>query len=183
MAGIVDRLGIERVLSVTLGAGALCILAIGLFDPPIGFFGALIFGAGIGVGAQGGINALSGLIYPPNIRATGAGWALGLGRIGGVAGPLLGGALIAHGFSARQIFLSAAVPAFCAMALMAVLGTRAQALGRVHGRDACPRNADETLGRSTAVLPRPFRADLTPSRRRRVAAICALPSSAPLNVP
>ena len=122
MAPIVDRLGIERVLSVTLGAGASCILAIGLFDPPIGLAGALIFGAGIGVGAQGGINALSGLIYPPNIRATGAGWALGLGRIGGVAGPLLGGALIAHGFSARQIFLAAAVPAFCAMALMAVLG-------------------------------------------------------------
>jgi AAHS family 4-hydroxybenzoate transporter-like MFS transporter len=122
MAPIVDRLGIECVLSVTLGAGASCILAIGLFDPPIGLVGALIFGAGIGVGAQGGINALSGLMYPPNIRATGAGWALGLGRIGGVAGPLLGGALIAHGFSARQIFLSAAVPAFCAMGLMAVLG-------------------------------------------------------------
>ena len=68
MAPIVDRLGIERVLSVTLGAGASCILAIGLFDPPIGLAGALIFGAGIGVGAQGGINVLSGLINPPNIR-------------------------------------------------------------------------------------------------------------------
>ena len=32
----------------------------------------------IGVGAQGGINALAALIYPLSIRATGAGWALGL---------------------------------------------------------------------------------------------------------
>ena len=122
---------------MTLGAGALCILAIGLFDPPIGFFGALIFGAGIGVGAQGGINALSGLIYPPNIRATGAGWAMGLGRIGGVAGPLLGGALIAHGFSARHILLHSRSSRF----LRNGADGRTwglQALGRVHGWGAIP---------------------------------------------
>ena len=122
MAQIIDRLGIERVLTVALAAGASCILAIGLLDPPFALLVALVFGAGIGVGAQGGINALSGLIYPPSIRATGAGWALGFGRIGGVAGPLLGGALLAHGFSAPQIYAAAAVPAFGAMALMAVLG-------------------------------------------------------------
>ena len=84
MAQIIDRLGIERVLTVALAAGASCILAIGFLDPPFALLVALVFGAGIGVGAQGGINALSGLIYPPSIRATGAGWALGFGRIGGV---------------------------------------------------------------------------------------------------
>jgi AAHS family 4-hydroxybenzoate transporter-like MFS transporter len=122
MAPIVDRFGIERVVTAALGAGASCILAIGMFDPPFALVVALVFGAGIGGGAQGGVNALSGLSYPPSIRATGAGWALGFGRIGGVAGPVLGGALLAHGFSAPQIYAAAAVPAFAAMALTAVLG-------------------------------------------------------------
>jgi AAHS family 4-hydroxybenzoate transporter-like MFS transporter len=147
MAQIIDRLGIERVLTVALAAGASCILAIGLLDPPFALLVALVFGAGIGVGAQGGINALSGLIYPPSIRATGAGWALGFGRIGGVAGPLLGGALLAHGFSAPQIYAAAAVPAFGAMALMAVLGACKRSDVCMDGAPY-PRNADETLGRA-----------------------------------
>ena len=162
MAQIIDRLGIERVLTVALAAGASCILAIGLLDPPFALLVALVFGAGIGVGAQGGINALAALIYPPSIRATGAGWALGFGRIGGVAGPLLGGALLAHGFSAPQIYAAAAVPAFGAMALMAVLGACKRSDVCMDGAPY-PRNADETLGgarrsyptRSGLISPRP----------------------------
>jgi MFS family permease len=49
-------------------------------------------GMGIG-GCQAGLNSLSGRIYPPAIRSTGAGWALGLGRVGTIGGPLLGGVL------------------------------------------------------------------------------------------
>jgi AAHS family 4-hydroxybenzoate transporter-like MFS transporter len=122
MAPIVDRLGLERVVTVALAVGASCILTIGLFNPPFPLLLALLFGAGIGAGAQAGVNALSALTYPPRIRATGAGWALGFGRIGGVVGPLLGGVMLGHGFSAQQIYLAAAVPAFCTTALMATLG-------------------------------------------------------------
>jgi hypothetical protein len=38
-------------------------------------------GTGTG-GCQTGLNLLSGQIYPPAIRSTGAGWALSLGRAG-----------------------------------------------------------------------------------------------------
>ncbi len=44
--------------------------------------------AGIGVlGGQIGLNALCGTIYPTYMRAMGAGWALGIGRIGAIVGP------------------------------------------------------------------------------------------------
>jgi MFS family permease len=103
MAPIVDHLGLERVVMVAFAIGASCILAIGLFDPPFALLVVLLFGAGIGAGSQGGVNVLSALTYPPHIRATGAGWALGFSRIGGVVGPLLGGAMLGHSFSAQRI--------------------------------------------------------------------------------
>ena len=79
--------------------------------------------AGIGVGGcQHGINALSGRVYPGPIRSTGAGWATGAGRIGTIAGPLLGGALIAHGWSGRGILAAAALPALGVTLSMVGLG-------------------------------------------------------------
>ena len=40
-------------------------------------------------GAQGGLNALAATYYPTAVRSTGVGWALGVGRVGSIAGPLL----------------------------------------------------------------------------------------------
>ena len=120
-APFVDRGGMERVLTGGLAIGGLCALAIGSLDPPFSLLLAMIAGAGIGGGCQGGINALSALTYPTAMRATGAGWALGAGRAGAIIGPLLGGALLTLGLRPQAIFVAAAVSAFAAMALMAVL--------------------------------------------------------------
>jgi MFS transporter, AAHS family, 4-hydroxybenzoate transporter len=119
---LVDRFGIERVLTCGLAFGAFCVLSIGLFNPRFWLLSVIIFGAGIGAGCQAGINSLSGLAYPPAIRSTGAGWALGAGRIGTIAGPLLGGALLALGFRPQNMFVTAALPGFIAALLMAILG-------------------------------------------------------------
>ena len=103
--------------------GAVCVLAIGLFDMQFGLFSIVIFAAGMGMGScQGGLNSLSGKIYPSAIRSTGAGWALGLGRVGAIAGPAIGGALLALGFGARGMFIVAAIPIAIVTLLMAILG-------------------------------------------------------------
>src|SRR5262249_14299560 len=68
------------------------------------------------------LNCLSGRIYPPHVRSTGAGWALGLGRVGAIVGPLLGGVLLGLGFPAKDIFVAAAIPVFAVTVLMAILG-------------------------------------------------------------
>jgi MFS transporter, AAHS family, 4-hydroxybenzoate transporter len=122
-APVVDLAGVERVLTCVLGLGALCVLSIGLFDPPFWALSVVICGAGIGIGGcQAGINSLSGSIYPPAIRSTGAGWALGAGRVGTIAGPLLGGILLGLGWRAQAIFVALSVPAFGVTLLMAALG-------------------------------------------------------------
>jgi AAHS family 4-hydroxybenzoate transporter-like MFS transporter len=121
-APIVDRFGMERVLTCGLAFGALCVLSIGLFNPQFWLLSIIIFGAGIAGGCQAGINSLSGLAYPPPIRSTGAGWALGAGRIGTITGPLLGGLLLSLGFRPNNMFAAAAIPGFFAALLMATLG-------------------------------------------------------------
>jgi len=121
-ASVVDRLGVERVLTYTVAFGALCVLSISLFEPSFSSLSVIICGAGVGIGGcQAGLNSLSGRIYPPHIRSTGAGWALALGRVGAIAGPLLGGLLFGLGFRPKEIFAAAAVPVFAVMALMAIL--------------------------------------------------------------
>ncbi|PRX92098.1 MFS transporter [Paraburkholderia sp. BL25I1N1] len=75
-----------------------------------------IFVMGICVqGAQAALNALAAEIYPTNIRSTGVGWALGVGRVGSIAGPLLGGAMVALNWDLSTIFVAAALPGGIAM--------------------------------------------------------------------
>jgi AAHS family 4-hydroxybenzoate transporter-like MFS transporter len=62
------------------------------------------------LGAQFGNNAAAGLLYPTASRSSGVGWALGIGRFGSIAGPLVGGLLIGMQVPARQLFVLAALP-------------------------------------------------------------------------
>jgi AAHS family 4-hydroxybenzoate transporter-like MFS transporter len=99
------------------------VLSIGLLEPRFSALSVIICGAGVGIaGCQAGLISQSGTIYPPPIRSTGAGWALGLGRVGAIVGPLLGGVLLGLGFRAKELFVAAAVLRFAVAVLMAILG-------------------------------------------------------------
>src|SRR5206468_11964361 len=74
---------------------AVCMLLIGSLASAVSSIAAMlaiIFVLGICVqGAQAGLNALAAMFYPTAIRATGIGWALGVGRVGSIVGPSVGG--------------------------------------------------------------------------------------------
>src|SRR5258708_29036560 len=70
--------------------------------------------AGLAVlGGQIGLNALSGTIYPTYMRAMGAGWGLGIGRVGSLAGPILGVYLLAMGIPRPTLLVLTSIPLFC----------------------------------------------------------------------
>ena len=84
---------------------------------------AVTFLLGVSVqGAQAGQNALSAMYYPTVIRSTGVGWALGIGRIGSIIGPIIGGMMLSMQWTPQQIFMAGAIPAFCAAAAVMVSG-------------------------------------------------------------
>jgi AAHS family 4-hydroxybenzoate transporter-like MFS transporter len=111
----IDRYGAPRVLACSFASGVIFILAVGLYNLPAPFIGIPIFGAGAAmIGSQLGANAMVAALYPARIRSTGIGWALGIGRFGGIAGPAIGGTLLGFGLPPKQIFLCACVPALIA---------------------------------------------------------------------
>ena len=62
------------------------------------------------VGGQAGANAFVGNYYPSNVRATGIGWALGIGRLGTIFGSVVIGKLLEAGATAHSLFEICAVP-------------------------------------------------------------------------
>jgi AAHS family 4-hydroxybenzoate transporter-like MFS transporter len=60
------------------------------------------------LGIQTGINVVGALIYPTSLRSNGSGWQLGIGRIGSIVGPLLGGAFL--GLPIESLYMWAAIP-------------------------------------------------------------------------
>ena len=114
---LIDRSGPERALALNYAAGIVFIAMIALVAMPYLILALAIFFSGMTIiGSQTGANATCGKLYPARMRTTGIGWALGIGRLGGIAGPALGGYLLLVGLPPRQIFLSA-----CAFALIAAL--------------------------------------------------------------
>jgi len=84
----------------------------------------VIFVAGICiVGAQPALNALASTLYPTEIRATGVGWSLGVGRAGAIVGPVVAAQLVALNWSSQGLFLTASIPALLSCIVVIGLAT------------------------------------------------------------
>jgi AAHS family 4-hydroxybenzoate transporter-like MFS transporter len=73
------------------------------------------------IGSQFGMNALAAAYYPTVMRASGVGWALGIGRIGSIVGPVLGGYLLAQSWNVNELLLLSALPSALAAIAVAAL--------------------------------------------------------------
>jgi len=109
--------------TVLLTEFALCLLLIGslafIASFPLMMIVTFLLGCFV-QGAQAGLNALSATFYPTSIRSTGVGWALGVGRLGSIVGPIFGGMMVSHEWSFRQIFFAGAIPALLAALAIAL---------------------------------------------------------------
>ncbi len=115
-AWLIEKVGRKFVLSTYLLGTALSALAFGNADS---LMALLIFGALLSffnLGAWGALYAYSPEQYPTEIRATGAGTAAAVGRVGGVFGPLLVGSLLSAGYGFGMIF-----GIFCGAILIGIL--------------------------------------------------------------
>ncbi len=129
LGGIVGSLLQGRLMSsrgsfaILLSEFGMCLLLIEslAFIASLSLMMVVIFLLGCFVqGAQAGLNALSATFYPTSIRSTGVGWALGVGRIGSIVGPIFGGIMVSREWPLRHIYFAGAVPALFAAAAIAL---------------------------------------------------------------
>jgi AAHS family benzoate transporter-like MFS transporter len=101
---VADRFGAKLVVTACFVIGALAILLLTLGFP---LAALLAIVAVVGLGTSGTQVLVYGLVanyYRTNVRGAGVAWCAGFGRLGGVAGPMLGGYLAGGGFALETIF-------------------------------------------------------------------------------
>jgi AAHS family 4-hydroxybenzoate transporter-like MFS transporter len=127
---LLDKYGARAVMAPAYLLGALAIAGIGYFATHnIDLTMAIVFLAGFGViGGQTAANAVAAESYPTEVRSTGVGWALGVGRVGSIAGPMVAGLLVGVGVTPTSIFYISAVPAIIGALACIGLGRPAQKL-------------------------------------------------------
>jgi AAHS family 4-hydroxybenzoate transporter-like MFS transporter len=114
LGSVIDRFSFRALALVYFGA-VFAVGAIGQLSHSAALVSIAIFAAGFCVvGGQIAANALAAAFYPTSVRSSGVGWALGIGRIGSIIGPLVGGMLLAAKWSTSAVFMTAAAAALCA---------------------------------------------------------------------
>jgi benzoate transport len=122
---VADRFGNKPInLLWFLGAAVfLAVLAIRL--PSLALYLAVGFAGLFVFSAQVLVYAFVGRVFPPRARATAIGWSAGVGRLGGISGPIIGGALITAGIGYPWgffVFSGVAVLAVLAVSIVPLIG-------------------------------------------------------------
>ena len=121
LGALSTRWKLSNIVTVFLMSSAVSMVAYAMAPANIDLLFIIIFVTGLLM--QGGFTGMYGAAakaYPTDVRSTGIGWAIGLGRSGAVAGPAVAGYLIAGGLDMSANFIIFAIP----MALSAVFAYR-----------------------------------------------------------
>lgn len=109
-----SKVGLKKTITTILLATAVLLLCFQFF---IGSAYLMVILFLLGFGVQGGfvgLYAMSARMYPTAFRSTGIGWALGIGRLGGIIGPIVGGYLVTLGLGMEGSFMVFAIPSLLA---------------------------------------------------------------------
>jgi len=104
---LADRFGFYRILGSAFVAGAVVValMPFALFSATVSVAVFSVAGFFV-IGNAQLLNAFAASIYPTPVRSTGMSWALGVGRFGSTAGPLLGGVLIGLPLALPAVFIT-----------------------------------------------------------------------------
>jgi AAHS family 4-hydroxybenzoate transporter-like MFS transporter len=137
---VISRISLRRppgmVISLFYALGAVAIATVGQAGSSGTWLLISAFAAGfLAIGAQMTTVALLAIFYDTRLRATGVGWAMACGRVGGIIGPVLGGLLVAASIGMGAIFAVAGL--VCAACAVTVFG-----IGRFVLTDRGPARPD-----------------------------------------
>lgn len=130
VARALDRWPPLNVLILVYVLAALAVGSIGTVAPnTVGVTIIVVLAGFFGLGAYAGINVLAATLYPTALRSAGIGWAIALGKVGSIFGPMAATAGLASGMPLPSVFLiSASGGLVAAAALLGLRRARREAL-------------------------------------------------------
>ncbi|NEW26630.1 MFS transporter [Nocardia cyriacigeorgica] len=135
---LADRFGSKRVLVPFFLIGAISLLVL---SRQAGTAVLMVAVAGAGLGSIGSSSLTYGYIaarYPASCRGSAVGAAMGLGRVGSILGPMVGGWILGSSLAAHWNFYAFAIPAVLAALVVIVLPAATAGPEPVSGRPADP---------------------------------------------
>ncbi|WP_424186302.1 MFS transporter [Actinokineospora sp. G85] len=108
---LAERFGPRRVVAGCFGLGAAGMVLVGS-QPSAAVVPVLVAVVGLGTtGTQILVIGLATATFPTAVRGAGVAWCTGFGRLGGIAGPLVVGLLVAAGSGVESLFTALGVVA------------------------------------------------------------------------
>jgi len=139
LAWLIARKGFVPMLTMTFAMATISIALIGQPGITLAVLTFIVFVAGwCVIGGQPGINTLAATYYPTYLRSTGVGAGLGVGRLGAIIGPYIGGTLIGWQWGPQQLFWAAAIPAAISTLAMATLSLAMKAQAPTPAKSVAP---------------------------------------------
>lgn len=114
IAKLCDRYGSKKMLVPMYALGAVSLTLLGMGGSSFVIYTLVAIAGACTIGAQNLVQAYVSQYYPPNIRSTALGVASGIGRIGGMLGPILGGFLLSISLPIQLNFIAFAIPGLIA---------------------------------------------------------------------
>lgn len=106
---LADRFGPKVILSIFFLSASISLTLLGLINNLLVMYVLVAIAGATTIGTQIIMNAYISQYYPVEMRSSGLGWALGVGRLGAIAGPMIGGLLMTMSLPFHQNFMVFAV--------------------------------------------------------------------------
>lgn len=134
-----DLYGPKKMLVPMYASGAVALTLLGFGGSTYMIYGLVAIAGAATIGAQNIVQAFVSQYYPPYIRSTALGMASGIGRIGGMLGPLLGGFLLSIALPIHLNFIAFAIPGLIAAIALALVPVK-KAYSQTHVHMSMAKN-------------------------------------------
>jgi len=115
---LADRFNLAKVLCTLFLSGAIALFLLSYSLPTFVLYICIAIAGAASIGGQILLLAYMSQFYSSNIRATGLGMALGVGRLGAILGPILCGWLLSLSLPINYNFIALSIP--CIIAVLSV---------------------------------------------------------------